>query len=249
MSSVAVAGIVFACVFGGGLLGALVRRILPEHHLSPESKDVVKLAMGLIGTMAALVLSLLIASAKGSYDTRAAEVTQMSANITLLDRVMAHYGPEAKEARDLLRRTVAGMIDQIWPGRSGGSSPPSPAESEAFYDRIQGLAPQNDVQRSLQAQALAISSNLAQTRWLLVGQSGRSISVPFLAVLVCWLAIIFASFGLYTRPNATVVAALVACSLSFASAIFLILELDRPFEGLIQISSAPMREALAHLGQ
>ncbi len=111
------------------------------------------------------------------------------------------------------------------------------------------LSPQNDAQRSLQAQALTIGTSLAQTRWLLAGQSARSIPMPFLVVLVCWLAFIFVSFGLYARPNTTVIVALVLCALSFSSAIFLILELDRPFDGLVQISSAPMREALARLGQ
>ena len=243
-------GIVFVCVFGGALLGMLLRRIMPDDHLSSDSKDVVKLGMGLIGTMAALVLSLLISSAKGSYDTRSSEVTQMSANIVLLDRVLAHYGPEARDARDLLRRSVVRLIEQLWPEPSAGSSPPTPTGGlEAFYDKIQALSPQNDAQRSLQAQALTISIGLGQTRWLLAGQSGRSIPVAFLVVMVCWLAIIFVSFGLYARPNTTVIVALFVCALSFSSAIFLILELDQPFKGLIQLSSAPMRDALAHLGQ
>ncbi len=250
MSSMTTGWIVFACVFGGALLGMLVRKILPDDHLSSDSKDVVKLGMGLIGTMAALVLSLLISSAKSSYDTRSSEVTQLSANIILLDRALAHYGPEAREARDLLRRSVTRVMDQLWPSPGAGSSQPTPtAGTEAFYDKIQGLSPQNDTQRSLQAQALSISAGLGQTRWLLVGQSGRSIPMPFLVVLVCWLAFIFASFGLFARPNATVIVALFVCALSFSSAIFLILELDQPFEGLVQISSAPMREALARLGQ
>lgn len=250
MSSMTTGWIVFACVFGGALLGTLLRKILPDDHLSSESKDVVKLGMGLIGTMAALVLSLLISSAKGSYDTRSSEVAQLSANIMLLDRVLAHYGPEAREARDLFRRSVARLIDQMWPERSAGTSQPMPAAgSEAFYDKIQALSPQNDAQRSLQAQALTISSSVGQTRWLLVGQSGRSIPMPFLVVLICWLAFIFGSFGLFARPNTTVIVALFVCALSFSSAIFLILELDKPFEGLIQISSAPMSEALGRLGQ
>jgi hypothetical protein len=250
MSSMTTGGIVFACVFGGAVLGMLLRKLLPDDHLSSDSKDVVKLGMGLIGTMAALVLGLLISSAKGSYDTRSSEVTQLSANIVLLDRVLAHYGPEAMAARDLLRHSVAWVIDQLWPSTSAGSSQPTPtAGAEAFYDKIQALSPQNDAQRSLQAQALTIGTSLAQTRWLLAGQSARSIPMPFLVVLVCWLAFIFVSFGLYARPNATVIVALVLCALSFSSAIFLILELDRPFDGLVQISSAPMREALARLGQ
>lgn len=249
MSSMTIGWIVLACVFGGALLGMLIRSILPEHHLSTDSKDVVKLGIGLIGTMAALVLGLLIASAKGSYDTRAAEITQLSANVILLDRVMAHYGPETKDARDLLRRTVAHMIDQLWPERSGGAPPEPSLPAEAFYDKIQALTPQSASQRSLRDQALSIGVDLGRTRWLLVEQSGRAIAMPFLVVLICWLTIIFASFGLFAKPNATVVVALFVCALAFASAIFLVLELDRPFEGLIQISSTPMREALGHLGR
>src|SRR5204863_6671276 len=122
MSSMTIGWIVLACVFGAALIGALLRKTLPEHHLSSESKDVVKLGMGLIGTMAALVLSLLISSAKGGYDTRSTEIVQLSASAMLLDRVLEHYGPEAKEARDLLRRTVAGIINEIWPSPGAGSS-------------------------------------------------------------------------------------------------------------------------------
>jgi hypothetical protein len=250
MSSMTTGWLVFACVFGGALLGMLLRKILPDHHLDGDSKDVVKLGMGLIGTMAALVLSLLISSAKGSYDIRSSEVAQLSANVMLLDRVLEHYGPEARHARDLLRRSVAWVIDQTWPQRSARPSQQMPtAGAEAFYDTIQALTPKNDAQRSLQAQALTISTGLGQTRWLLVSQGARSIPRPFLVVLVCWLALIFGSFGLFARPNATVIMGLVVCALSFSSAIFLILELDRPFEGLIQISSAPLREALGRLGQ
>jgi len=250
MNSMTTGWLVFACVFGAALLGLFLRKSLPDDHLSGDSKDVVKLGMGLIGTMAALVLSLLISSAKGSYDIRSSEVAQLSANVMLLDRALAHYGPEAREARDLLRGSVAWVIDQTWPARSAGPSQPMPtAGAEAFYNAIQALSPQNDAQRSLQAQALTIGTSLGQTRWLLVGQSAHSIPRPFLVVLICWLAFIFGSFGLFARANTTVIAALFVCALSFSSAIFLILELDRPFEGLIQISSAPLREALGRLGQ
>jgi Protein of unknown function (DUF4239) len=250
MSSMTTGWLVFACVFGGALLGMLLRKILPEDHLSGDSKDVIKLGTGLIGTMAALVLSLLISSAKGSHDIRSSEVAQMSANVTLLDRVLAHYGPEAREARDALRRSVARVIDQTWPARNAEPSQPMPnAGTEAVYDTIQALTPQNDAQRSLQAQALTISTGLAQTRWLLVSQDARSIPRPFLVVLVCWLAFIFGSFGLLAPPNRTVMLALFVCAFSFSSAIFLILELDEPFKGLIQISGAPLREALGRLGQ
>src|SRR5512147_2492171 len=114
MSSVTVSLIMFSCVFGGAMLGILLHAVLPQHHLSAESKDIVKLGMGLVGTMAALVLGLLVASAKGSYDAQSAELTQMSANIALLDRALAVYGPETKEVRGLMRGAIAGLLDQLW---------------------------------------------------------------------------------------------------------------------------------------
>lgn len=251
MSSLAISLTVFACVFGGVLLGMFLRAALPEHHLNPDSKDVVKLGMGLIATMAALVLGLLVASAKNSYDTQRSGLTKMSANIMLLDRVLTHYGPETKEARDLLRRAVVRVLDQMWP--EDGSRPaqlqPTAAGAEPLYDEIQALAPQNEAQRSIQAKALSISTDLAQTRWLMFGQQGSSIPMPFLVVLVFWLTILFASFGLSAPLNTTVLATLFVCALSVAGAIFLILELDQPFEGVVQVPSAPLRNALAHLGQ
>jgi hypothetical protein len=250
VSAMAISGIVFACVFSGALLGIWLRAALPEHHLSPDSKDIVQLGMGLIGTLAALVLGLLIASAKSAYDTRRSEFTHMSANIILLDRVMAHYGPETQEARDLLRRSVTSALDRMWSeDRSQPAQLEPTAESEALYDQIQQLSPQHDAQRALQAQAVSISSDIAHKHWLLVEQRGSSIALPFLVVLAFWLSILFVSFGLFTPPNATVLATLFVCALSVAGAIFLILELDQSFEGLIRFSSAPLRNALSHLGQ
>jgi hypothetical protein len=251
VSSLAISVTVFACVFGGVLLGMFLRTILPAHHISAESKDVVKLGMGLIATLAALVLGLLVASAKGSYDTQRSELMKMSASIILLDRVLTHYGPETKDARDLLRRAVVRVLDQMWP--EDGSRPaqlqPTAAGAEPLYDEIQTLSPQHEAQHSIQAKALSITIDIAQTRWLMFGQQGSSIPLPFLVVLVFWLTILFASFGLSAPSNVTVIATLFVCALSVTGAIFLILDLDRPFAGLLQISSAPLRNALAHLGQ
>jgi hypothetical protein len=244
---------VFACVFAGALLGMFLQGPLPDRHLSSESKDVVKLGTGLIATLAALVLGLLIASAKSAYDTQNSEIKQISASILLLDRVLAHYGPETKEARDLLRRTVVGAVDRIWSENSSRPATLAPpekrAEAESFFDKVQELRPQNDVQRSLQAQALQITTDLGKTRLLLFEQGGSSFATPFLVVLVFWLTIIFATFGLFAPRNATVIAMLFLCALSVSGAIFLILELDTPFEGLLQISSDPMRDAIARIGQ
>jgi hypothetical protein len=251
MNSIAIRLIVFACVFGGALFGMFLRSVLPEHQLSADSKDTVRLGMGLIGTLTALVLGLLIASAKNFYDTQSSELTEMSAKIVLLDRVLAHYGPEAKEVRDLLHSAVSRTLDLIWP-KNPGQHPqmePTAAGGEILYDKIQELSPKNDMQRSLQVQALNMGIDLGKMRWLMFEQGGNFISMPLLAVLVFWLAIIFSSFGLFAPRNVTAITTLFVCALSVSGAIFLILEMYSPFEGLMQISSAPMRNALAHLGK
>jgi Protein of unknown function (DUF4239) len=251
MSSIAVSSIVFACVFGGAILGILVRVKLPQPHLSAESKDVVKLSMGLVATLSALVLGLLIASAKGSYDAQSSELTQMSAKVVLLDRVLAHYGPETKETRDLLRGSIARILDQTW-SRSHTSTSQLEAPSggaEILLDKIQALTPKDDRQRALQAQATSILLDLGQTRWLQYAQGSSSISMPLLVVLVFWLTIIFISFGLFAPANVTVLTSLVVSALSVSAAVLLILELYSPYSGLIQLSSAPLRNALAQLGK
>jgi hypothetical protein len=251
MTSTIIAAIVFACLFGAGLLGVRVRAILPENHLNPDTKDAVKVGMGLVATMAALVLGLLVASTKGAYDAQKAEVTQMAAKIVFLDRVLANYGSETAETRDLLRRSVGSAINRMWPDgkiSQPAQLDPSATSGEAFFNSIQQLSPQNDAQRSLKSQAVQVTTDVGQMRWLLFEQTESSISLPMLIVLIAWLAIIFMSVGLFAPPNATVIVALMLSALSVAGAIFLILELDMPFDGVIQISSAPMRNALNHLG-
>lgn len=249
MSSFAISLIVLACLFGGALLGMLLRARLPEHHLSAESKDVVKVGMGLIGTMSALVLGLMVGSAKSAFDSQKSALTQMSAKIIMLDRALAHYGPDSKEVRELLRGAVTTMLAQVWPETRSQSNLAPPMTGEVMYDKIQQLVPKNDAQRTLQSQALNMAVDIGQARWLLFQQSGSAISTPFLVVLAFWLTVIFASFGLFAPVNATALVTLFLCALSVAGAVFLILELDRPFEGMLQIADTPLRSALAQLGR
>ena len=251
MSSLAVACIVFGCVFTGALLGMFFRTLVPEKHLSSDTQDVVKLGIALIATMAALVLGLLVASAKSTYDTRRTQLLQVSADIILLDRVLANYGPETQDARVMLQRSVAAVLEQFWPANRARlvTIDRSASSVESVYDKIQRLAPRSDAQRSLQAQALTIAFDLGRTRVLLFEQLDSSIPAPFLVVLVFWLAVIFVSFGLFAPRNGIVAVAFFVCALSVSGAIFLILELDRSFDGMLQVSSAPLRSALAQLGQ
>jgi hypothetical protein len=250
MNSIAIRLVVFACVFGAALFGLFLRSILPEQHLSADSKDAVRLGMGMIATMAALVLGLLVASAKSFYDTQSSELTQLSANVILLDRVLAHYGPETKEVRDLLRGAVTHTLDLMWhQGQQHSQMAPGAGGGEILYDKIQALSATNDAQRALQAQASAMAVDLGKLRWLMFEQENTSISIPLLVVLVFWLVIVFASFGLFAPNNATVMATLFLCAISVSGAIFLIVAMYTPFEGMMQISSAPLRSALAQLGK
>lgn len=250
MSSLGISLIVFVCVFGGSLFGMFLRTVLPDHHLSDDSRKLINLGIGTIATMSALVLGLLVSSAKTFYDTQRNEVTEMSAKIVLLDRVLAHYGTEAQDARDVLRAGVVSALDRIWP--QDPSRPPrlEPAGGlEALYDKIQDLSPKNDVQRSLQARALNMAIDLGQSRMLAMQQEASSVSLPLLIVVVFSISISFMSFSLNARPNLTVLVTFFLSALSVAGVIFVILEMYTPFQGIIQVSSAPVRNALAYLGR
>jgi len=245
--------IVFACVLTGALLGMYLRVVIPEQHLSTETENVIKLGMGLVATMAALVLGLLTATAKNSYETQDTAVKHTAAKVLLLDHMLASYGPETNDMRHFLRRTLALRLAAIWPeDRSEHAkfdSPEAVPAAQALEARILQLSPKNDSQRWLQSEALRVGRDIMETRWLVLG--GLSSSVPrlFLMVVVFWLTIIFASFGLLAPRNATVVAVFFFASLSVAGSIFLILEMDQPFDGLIKVSSAPVRYALGELSR
>ncbi len=253
MSEFQIAALTFACVLGSAMLGLFIRSALPEHHLSTESRDVVKLGTGLIATMAALVLSLLISSAKGSFDKMDDELVQNAARVVSLDRVLADYGPETKAIRDLLKRKYAAGIERLFPSNASRQAkldtPAAVIGTENLRAEILALSPGNDGQRWLLSQGLDIASEMSSTRWLLLMQKDVSMPVPLLVVLVCWLALIFSTFGLLAPRNGTVIAALVICALSASGAIFLIEEMNSPFAGMMKISSAPMRDALSDLGQ
>jgi hypothetical protein len=242
--------VIFALTLGGIVLGALLRTTLPQHHLSKDSQDVVRLGVGLIATIAALVLGLLIAAAKGSFDTQSGQVKQITADIILLDALLEQYGPEAQPIRVEMRSVIGPLADRLWHEKAADAARPfaRDAKTESAYIAIQALSPRNDLQRSLQSRAAQISTDLAQTRLLLFAESDSAIPAPFIAILAFWLIIIFASFSLFAALNVTVFAFLSSFALSASCAIFLILELSQPFTGLLMIPSAPLRNALAPLG-
>lgn len=252
MNPTLVAFVVFACTFGGALIAIVVHDRLPPDHLSAETRDVVKLGMGLVATMTALVLGLVTASAKTAFDTQENNIKHTAAQVLSLDRILAQYGG-VEDIRKMLAGAAAYHLALTWPEDDRQSvqfdAPDVLPLVEGINTRIRELVPQNDSQRVLQSRAIELSNELLELRWLMLGSAGPAVPLPFLVIVTFWLTMLFASFGLFGPRNGTVVAVMFVCSLSVAASLFLILEMDDPFHGLMKVSSAPMRFTIAHLGK
>ncbi len=251
MSYIAGSAATFCLIFGAGLLGMLLRRALPKDHLSEDSKAVVKLGMGLVGTMAALVLGLLIASAKGTYDEQSSALLEMSAKIISLDRTLALYGPEAKGPRELLRNEVVHIVGRMWPEQMSQMAQlvPTGGLSGSLYDAIEGLSPKDDRQRLLRSEGLSLATEIGQSRWLMFEQGTLMVSKPLVVVVVFWLTFIFLSWGLFAPVNGTVIATFFIAATSVSAALFMVQEMYMPYAGILRISSLPLRVALSQLGK
>ena len=245
MSSTAIIIGAFALTFGGALLGALLGTRLPKHHLSGENKEVVRLAMALVGTLTGMALGLLIGSAKSYYDTQSNELTQASADVALLGRLLQNYGTEANQAQDSLRLAVERILEENWPNDRGQNHKPLPkgGHIQEVYEQLRTLAPKDQEHRMMQSEALGLLRNLAQLRWLIIAQSSTTIMRPLLFVMIFWMTSIFVSWGLFSRANTMSVTTFLVTALCVSGAIFLILELYTPYTGWLRISSAPLRIA------
>lgn len=253
MSSIAVSSIAFGCAFGGALVAMLIKRYLPESHLSSESKDQLKLGMGLIASLAALVLGLLIATSKGVYDAQSSAVKELAGKVILLEGVLAKYGPETKEPRALLLSAVTATLHRLWPEDSHQAATLALGEArvalESMYDKLAALDPQNDAQRAIKSRAMDATVDLGAARIRLFSQQESSLPAPLIVVLLFWLTILFVGYGLLAPANATVITMLFVCTLSMSAAIFLMLELATPFTGIMRVSSKPMQDAILLLGK
>lgn len=253
MTPFSIGVLIFASTFGGALAGMWLRAVLPESHLSADSQATVKVGIGLIATMTALILGLVTASAKGSFDELDSAVKQTAAEVLTLDRTLARYGPESATARVALYEFIVAVRNRSWPTatRDVLETQVSGAalDAESIFKRVRALPEQNDEQRWLKARALDLGEQLLEARWVVFSHIGSSVPAPFLVVLAFWLTVIFVSFGLYAPKNGTVISMLLVCALSIASAIFLILEMDESFAGVIRISPAPFDFALARMNQ
>ena len=251
MNAIVVSGLAFAVILSTTFFGMRLRTALPDHFLSSETKDTVRVGMALVATMTALLLGLLIASAKGSYDAQRSQIILLAGKAGYLERVLTVYGPETAEIRSSLRASSETLIRRLWPDEASPEAQEDAGrpEGQLVFSSIHKLAPQTDEQRALKDEALDTVADIAKTRWLLVAQAESSIPKPLLILLIVWLSIIFLSFGLFAPTNKIVLVTMVIVSLMVSSALFLILELDRPFDGVIRISSSPIRNTLSNVAR
>jgi len=250
-AAITLAFVTFACTFMSAMAGTSIRSRLPPAHLSKESQDIVRLGIGLVATMTALLLGLVTAAARSTFDAQDAAIRNSAAAVLTLDRDLARYGPQTKPTRDLIKQAIAYRLETIWHIDAGRASTLNVSESappiEDVENQILALTPQTDAQRWFKDDALKLSGEVVRTRWRILGAGSGSVPKPFLVVVIFWLSVTFASFGLYAPRNATVVAALFVAAISVAAAVFLILELDGPFDGVIKVSSAPLEYVMSQL--
>ena len=248
--------LVFAVLMGATLLGSSLGRRLPTTQVSGQTWSSVSLGLGFISTMAAIVLGLLVASAKGSYDSKHDEVQSAAARFIVLDRTLRQYGPETQSVRALLRDRVKSLASMDWLEKERASSdartasaPPATYGYEQIWLSVRTLSPANDVQRALQARALDILDQLGQARWILTAQSSEGVSTPMLVALVVWLAVIAGCAGVFAPRHRTMFVVALLCAISVAGTIFLLMELYDPFGGVMRMSSAPLQTAIDVLSQ
>ena len=250
MNSTIASLITFVTVFAAALIGMRVRRLLPEDHVLADQKEVIRLTTGLIATMAALVLGMLVSSAKVYYDARKNDVAEISSEIVAIDQTLARYGTETREIRMEFRQLVQAGLDNTWPGDSSHRSELRPRkQGEIVLDHLDLLTPKNDAQAALKMQTASMLLAFRKAQWLMFLKSEQNVvPLPLLVIVVSWLAVIFASFGLFASPNSTVVVVFALGAIAVSSAILIILEMYKPFGGLLRIPPTPILNALSQLG-
>jgi hypothetical protein len=251
MHALATSLLVAAAVFVSSLVGLWLHRVVPGGHLSKETRDVILLGTGMLSVLASLVLGLLVSTARSSYDATETGIQNYAAELILLDETLRDYGDPALPPRRLLRNYTALLMQILWPNTGAGGRLEESRSAGALMERVReavrALQPVDEGQKWLQNQALQENVSLQRQRWLLIERGGPSVRPVYIGILVFWVTLIFASFGFNAPRNATVVVGFLCCSLAIGSAIFLIVELDNPFGGIVRISSGPVETSLAHM--
>ena len=247
MISIAFGVAVFVFLAGIALTALHLHPRLPDYERSKDAHDAVKVGVGMVVVLSALVLGLLIASAKNSFDTAGRDLKRFATQIVLLDRTLRSYGPQGDSARTLIQHYVERAIAGTWPSNNEPQLVDDPRAEQLIYqlqDAILALEPDTSRQRTLSGEMKEDVRRLIELRWTLVEEASTSLNVPLVSVLMVWLVLIFASFGYNAPRNVLVRITFTFCAASIGGAMFLIVQMDKPFEGLIKVSPAPLREAL-----
>jgi hypothetical protein len=242
--------IVFVALLAGSFAGVKVRDRLPKHHLTDETKNLVSISTAVVATLSALVLGLLISNANASFTRLGGEVTALSAQILRLDHVLRRYGADAEPARNTVLQYAEHKADDLFPDDPDDvrlSNPATYEKLQRLEDMLLTLKPANPRDQWWLAQAMALSAKIGDTRWMIAQQIGQGTPKAFVALLVFWLALLFASFGLFAPPNLTSAVTLTLCALAVAGAVAMFLELEQGLGGIVRISPEPMRQAVETL--
>ena len=252
MSALATGGMVVICLAVAATIGLILSQRVPDHHLNTESRDAIKLATAVVGTLSALTLGFLIASAKTTFDDADTELRTSVAHIVLLDRVMQQYGQETSISLTELAKLVKSRLDENWDINNTGkvSKAQSPDYGiEPVQAGLRSLVPRNEEQGILKIRALEVSSLIAEAHWLLVERGSEGLPGAFLTILVFWLSLLFLTFGLLAPRNGTVIGIVFVCGFSVAGAVFLVIDMAHPYQGLIHLSDEPLRIAMERIGK
>jgi hypothetical protein len=236
-------------MFSGVQLGNVIRKYSPEQHRSGDSRDAIRSGSAFIGTLAALVLGLMVSSASKNFDVLNSGLTENAASYIDLDRVLAQYGNEANAARDLLKIGVDSEIQRIWPKDGVDIMPISfSPEMEAVAGALRVLNPADDSQKILKARAIQLLGGALQQRWQVVAQAHTYVPTAFVVIVVFWFTVLFAVFTLLSPSNKMVNLFMLFCTIAVAGGILLVLDMSQPFSGLIIVNRGPMEAALGLLG-
>src|SRR5262245_33132037 len=239
--------IVFAIILGGAFAGWKLRTLLPAQHLTEETKSLVSVSTAIVATVSALVLGLLISNANSSFIRLGGEVTALSAQILRLDKILLRYGSDTQPARETLRQYAKQKTMDMFPDNPEDLHLGNLSTYELLQrleDTLLALKPDNKRDQWWMGQAMTLASKIGETRWLIAQQVGQGTPKTFVALLVFWLALLFASFGLFAPHNATSAVVLTLCALAVAGAVAMFLELEQGFGRIIHVSPKPMRQAV-----
>jgi hypothetical protein len=254
--------LVFVLLCVSTAVGSFVNARIPERHRSRESIELVQLAIGLMVTFAAIVLGLLTSSVKTGFETAYQARGTYAGEIAQLDRCLRDYGPETQATRALLRGYVAAVIVSTWPNEPAPTGVVYPDTSKMHQTGedptlanvmnqvgldVRALQPTDAFHQNMAAACRSDYADTIKSRWAVIEGQHGSIATPFFWVLVFWLVLVFASFGLRAPPNILSVIIVALCAVSVSTALFVIRDLDSPYGGLFGVPSDSMRGALADM--